>query len=63
MERFKGICMMCDDITEVRHINLYVIGSEGFYCCKPCENEILEFIREKRRAIVKQKLKAWKERR
>lgn len=44
---YAGLCMMCHEIEKVRHINIYVIGSEGFYICKECETDILlPFIRE-----------------
>jgi len=56
IEWFEGICMMCFKTTEVRHVNLYPSGSEGLFCCKDCENKILEFIREIRgESIVKKK--------
>ena len=49
MEVSKGMCMMClKNPVKVRHINLYLTGSEGFFCCKDCENEVLEFICKKR---------------
>jgi len=60
-EYHKGLCMMCHKApVEVRHINLYVIGSEGFYCCRACEDKILEFIREERRKIVYDTIKRWR---
>ena len=44
---YTGLCMLCHDIKKVRHINLYVVGSEGFYICKECETDILlPFIRD-----------------
>ena len=46
MECFEGICMICHETTNVRHINLYVIGSEGLRCCKTCEDRLLEFVRK-----------------
>lgn len=51
----EGICMICNQITEVKHINLYPSGSEGLLCCKKCENELLKFIREKQREFVVKK--------
>lgn len=49
-------CMIClkDEVmgsfkSLTRHINLYVIGSEGLVVCHSCEMEIVEHIREKRR--------------
>ena len=62
IEWFEGICMMCHKITEVRHISLYVVGSEGLFCCKNCENELLEFVREKSRESVKKKKKEFQKR-
>jgi len=40
----EGICMVCNETTDVRHINLYVRGSEGLHCCPACEDKILEFV-------------------
>jgi hypothetical protein len=62
IEWFEGIYMMCHEITEVRHIRLYVVGSEGLFCCKNCENELLEFAREKSREAVKKKKKEFQKR-
>jgi len=51
-------CMMCHKSPiEVRHIKLYPVGSEGLFCCQSCENELLEFIREKGRKAVEEKIK------
>ena len=61
MERLEGVCMMCSRFPiEIRHINLYLAGSEGFYCCKDCENELLEFIRKKSRESVRKKKEIFK---
>jgi len=38
--------MICHETTNVRHINLYPIGSEGLDCCKTCENKVIELVRE-----------------
>jgi hypothetical protein len=59
----EGVCMMCHDITEIRHVNLYPSGSEGLFCCKKCENKLLEFILEKRREFVVKKKREIRERR
>lgn len=57
-----GICMMCHKSPiQVRHIDLYLIGSEGFWCCRGCENEVLEFIREKSRKVTREAKQRWKE--
>jgi hypothetical protein len=43
---FLGHCMLCHSSpVEVRHINLYIIGSEGLYACHSCEMQIVEFAR------------------
>jgi hypothetical protein len=42
----KGICMICRDITEIRHISLYVVGSEGLDVCHSCEMNIVHFVRD-----------------
>jgi len=61
MERFKGMCMMClKNPIDVRHINLYLTGSEGLFCCKDCEDKILEFILEKRRENTMKKKELFK---
>lgn len=54
----EGICTMClRSPIKVRHVNLYPSGSEGLLCCSDCENELLEFIRDKRHKAVKEKIK------
>ena len=58
IERFEGVCMMCHKSPiEVRHINLYPVGSEGLSCCQDCENKLLEFIRGEMRKAVEEKIK------
>lgn len=47
-EYSDGMCMMCHGINEVRHVNLYPVGSEGLFCCRNCEDKLIEFIREER---------------
>lgn len=41
-----GRCTICFQNTDVRHINLYVIGSEGLLCCHSCEMKIVQFCRQ-----------------
>lgn len=61
MECIKGTCMMClEGSVEIRHVNLYVVGSEGLYCCRSCEDKVLEFIRGKMREATKGKIKVHK---
>ena len=43
-ETFLGNCMLCHSSPiEIRHINLYTIGSEGTYVCHECEMKLVEF--------------------
>lgn len=61
-EYHEGICMMCHKAPiEVRHIDLYLIGSEGFYGCRACEDKILDFIREESRKDIYAAVQRWKE--
>lgn len=53
IEYHDGICMMCHKAPiEVRHIDLYLNGSEGFYGCRACEDKIQDFIREESRKAI-----------
>jgi len=45
MDRVDGACMVCSQWTKVRHLPLYVIGSEGLTICHSCEMELITFIR------------------
>jgi len=39
--------MLCHSSPiEVRHINLYTVGSEGTYACHECEMKLVEFARK-----------------
>ena len=38
-------CSVCKEIRNVRHIPIYVIGSEGLYTCHQCEMFIGDAIR------------------
>lgn len=52
-EYHEGRCMMCHKSPiAVRHINLYPVGSEGFWCCWACEDKLLDFIREESRKVI-----------
>ena len=56
---FLGNCMICHEAPkEVRHINLYIIGSEGLYACHECEMKIVLFIRELSTSYGKSKMAA-----
>jgi len=41
----NGVCRICEKETRVKHINLYVSGSEGLYVCQSCEIDIVALIR------------------
>lgn len=57
-----GYCMICrEDNVEVRHIPLYVIGSEGLEVCHSCEMEIVEHIRSLMYETSRRKLQEYKE--
>lgn len=46
----KGTCMICHKAeTELKYLDLYVIGSEGLVVCHHCEMELVEIVRHKRR--------------
>ena len=40
-----AFCMLCHESKQVRHVNLYIIGSEGLYACHECEMLLVEFAR------------------
>ena len=46
MEKITASCMVCSGWKEVRHIPIYVIGSEGLVVCHDCEMKIVDFIRK-----------------
>ena len=48
MKKFKGYCHICKSLTDVRHINIYHIGSEGLDICWNCEKELLNFLDERK---------------
>ena len=58
-ETFLGNCMLCHSSPiEVRHINLYTVGSEGTYACHECEMKLVEFARNLLQENGKRKMKA-----
>ncbi len=44
LDRHPGHCMLCDLDKDIRNIDLYIIGSEGFNCCHDCEMLIVKQI-------------------
>lgn len=56
---FLGHCMLCHSSPiEVRHINLYTVGSEGTYACHECEMKLVEFARNLIQENGRRKLQA-----
>jgi len=45
MERYIGECKICGACNGVRHIALYVSGSEGLEACEICEMNIVGYVR------------------
>lgn len=43
-------CSICGSIDEVRHLNLYVSGSEGVELCQACYMGLVEYVRNARAA-------------
>lgn len=43
--RVKGECRVCSNEADLRHLNLYVTGSEGLEICHECEMRLVEFVR------------------
>lgn len=63
-DTFLGNCMLCHSSPiEVRHINLYTVGSEGTYACHECEMKLVEFARSLLQESGKRKMKEHLERR
>lgn len=41
-------CLICEHDDTVRHVNLYVEGSEGLWICHQCEMMLVTHIRDMR---------------
>ena len=52
-----GECDICGSCEHVRHINLYVSGSEGLTVCTECEMHIVTYVRSLRQIAAKAKLR------
>jgi hypothetical protein len=55
--------MVCLEKKTVRHVNLYIIGSEGLDICSVCDLKIREFIADCRRKAQSKKLESAKRKR
>ena len=50
-------CSMCDEVHDTRYIDLFVTGSEGTRLCHDCEMMVVEFIRDKQRLTLEQRIR------
>jgi len=53
-------CNICTSKEEIRHINLYIIGSEGVYLCYGCEMVVVKFIRSLQQISTKATIESHK---
>ena len=60
IEYLPGRCDMCLKDAYVRHVNIYINGSEGTFLCHSCYMELVEIVRERKRASFKKKMDAYK---
>ena len=51
-----GRCDMCLRDKELRHVNIYINGSEGTFLCHSCYMELVEIVSERKRASFKKKM-------
>jgi hypothetical protein len=55
------LCRVCGaPVSDVRNINLYVIGSEGLNVCHDCEMQIVEFCRSMIRTATKARMAGYR---
>jgi hypothetical protein len=55
-EYYQGRCDICGKDTEVRHKNIWLIGSEGTDMCWDCEKAMIDFLNNRKRAFTVIKL-------
>jgi hypothetical protein len=48
-------CMVCHAIAHVRHIPLYVVGSEGLWICHACDMMLVACVQGLMRALGEQR--------
>lgn len=58
--RVRGECRICGNMDDLRHINLYVTGSEGLDICHDCEMRLVEFVRALKSIAARATLRAYK---
>jgi len=59
-DHYDGKCLICGEITKVRHKNIWLIGSEGTDMCMPCERDLLKFLRARQRFFIQKKIEKLK---
>lgn len=45
-ERYLGRCYVCGERTQIRNIDIYVIGSEGLNICHEDEMKMVEWLQK-----------------
>ena len=56
----KTYCMICDEKKEIKHLPLYVEGSEGLNVCHSCEMALVHYIRGLMVLASKSRMKGYK---
>jgi len=49
-------CGICTNVEEVKHINLYITGSEGLNICHECEMRLVNYVREMKALVATAKM-------
>lgn len=58
---FQGRCSICGYEGDVRHKNIWLIGSEGTDMCWPCEKAMNKFLDDRKRRFTFEKLEKLRE--
>lgn len=57
----KGQCMICQcEATDLEHLKLYIIGSEGCLACESCRMALTKVAQEMRLAATRAKKTGYK---
>lgn len=59
-EYFEGKCSICGFEGDVRHKNIWLVGSEGTDMCWPCEKAMLKFLNDRKAKFIHEKLERMK---
>ena len=54
----QGQCTICNAITEVRHLPIYVFGSEGIEICHECEMGLVKYVLDKTMEYQRARMRA-----